>query len=83
MPVNLGNPVETSILEFAKTINKITGNQSGIVYHENERTSGDPQRRRPDISRATQVLGGWQPTVDLAAGLEKTITFFKKQLGVA
>ncbi|MBL8099048.1 MAG: SDR family oxidoreductase [Anaerolineales bacterium] len=80
-PVNIGNPVEMTILQFAEAINKITGNKAGIVYKD-ARSARDPQRRQPDISRAKQVLN-WQPQVDLEEGIRKTIPFFKKQLGLA
>lgn len=78
-PVNIGNPTETSILEFAKTINELTGNE-GIVFHHQQRGEGDPQRRRPDISRAKEILG-WEATVSLESGIKKTIPYFKEQLG--
>ena len=78
-PVNIGNPTETSILEFAKTINELTGNE-GIVFHHQQRGEGDPQRRRPDISRAKKVLG-WEAAVSLEDGIKKTIPYFKEQLG--
>lgn len=80
-PVNIGNPVETTILAFAETINRETGNRSGIVFKDNQRTEGDPQRRRPDISRAAALLD-WAPEVPLKAGLEKTIPYFKEKLGL-
>ncbi|MBL8091198.1 MAG: SDR family oxidoreductase [Anaerolineales bacterium] len=80
-PVNIGNPVEMTILQFAEAINKITGNKAGIVYKD-ARSARDPQRRQPDISRANQVLN-WQPQVDLEEGIRKTIPFFKQQLGLA
>jgi dTDP-glucose 4,6-dehydratase len=80
-PVNIGNPVETSILAFAETINRITANQAGIIFKENQRTEGDPQRRRPDISRAQETLG-WLPEVPLEEGIKKTIPYFKQQLGI-
>ncbi len=80
-PVNIGNPVETSILAFAETINRITGNQAGITFKENQRTEGDPQRRRPDISRAKEWLN-WSPVISLDEGIEKTIPYFKQQLGL-
>jgi dTDP-glucose 4,6-dehydratase len=79
MPVNIGNPVETTILEFAETINKITSNPAGVTYKPLERLAEDPQRRRPDISRANQILG-WEPQVSLAEGLEKTIPYFREKL---
>jgi dTDP-glucose 4,6-dehydratase len=79
-PVNLGNPDETSILEFAKTINSILGN-SGIIYEKKERGEGDPQRRQPDITRAREMLG-WEPKIDLSVGLKLTVPYFKGQLGI-
>jgi len=80
-PVNIGNPVESSILEFAKTINNLTGNQADITYHPQLRGEGDPQRRRPDITRAKSVLD-WQPKVLFEEGLQKTIPYFKQQLEI-
>ncbi|MFU8771901.1 MAG: UDP-glucuronic acid decarboxylase family protein [Anaerolineales bacterium] len=80
-PVNIGNPVETTILEFAHTINDLTGNQAGVVFKPKQRGSGDPQRRQPDISRALEVLS-WQPEVSLDDGLTKTIQYFKEKLGL-
>ncbi len=80
-PVNIGNPVETTILEFANTINYLTGNQAGIVFKSSLRGEGDPQRRRPDISRAVESLG-WQPKVTLEEGLLRTIPYFKEKLGL-
>jgi len=81
MPVNIGNPVEMSILEFAKKINQATGNKSEITY-VNARSSRDPQRRRPDITRAKEILH-WEPKVDLEQGIERTIPYFKEKLGLA
>ncbi len=80
-PVNIGNPVETTILEFAETINKLTGNEE-IVFLDQERGQGDPQRRRPDISRAETALK-WEPKVSLEDGIRRTIPYFKEQLGLA
>jgi len=80
-PVNIGNPVETSILEFANTINQLTGNRAGIVFKEGDRGEGDPQRRQPDITRARNILG-WEPKIDLEAGILKTIPYFKQKLGI-
>ena len=73
-PVNIGNPNELSILEFAKIVNGLTGNAGGIVYRQ-ERIQGDPQTRQPDITRARTVLG-WEPRVPLQEGLERTIRYF-------
>src|SRR4030066_1822191 len=72
LPVNIGNPAELTILEFAEKINKIVGNAAGIVYKEAERLESDPQRRRPDITRAQTILGG-EPHIDLEEGLRKKI----------
>lgn len=77
-PVNLGNPHEVSILEFAQLINRITGNQAGIVFQD-KRIQGDPARRRPDITRARTVLG-WEPVVPLEEGLQRTIAWFKERM---
>jgi dTDP-glucose 4,6-dehydratase len=81
MPVNIGNPVEMTILQFAETINKLTGNPAGLTYVD-ARSARDPQRRRPDITRAQTILN-WEPKVDLAEGLARTIPYFKQKLGIA
>jgi dTDP-glucose 4,6-dehydratase len=81
MPVNIGNPVEMTILDFAKTINQLTGNKADITYVD-ARSSRDPQRRRPDISRAKEILD-WEPKVNLVEGLKRTIPYFKQKLGLA
>jgi len=78
-PVNMGNPIETSILEFAYIINRLTDNNAGVKFISDERTEDDPQRRQPDISRAREVLG-WEPVIDLAEGLSWTIDFFAGRL---
>jgi len=80
-PVNIGNPVETTILEFARVINRLTGNTAGIVYLPNQRGEGDPQRRQPDISRARQILG-WEPKINLEEGILRTIPYFRQKLGL-
>ena len=71
-PVNIGNPHETSILDFATLINEICENPAGIAMHYAEGLGDDPQRRQPDISLARKLLG-WEPQVDLREGLSKTI----------
>lgn len=81
LPVNIGNPVEMTILQFAEAINKITGNTAGIVYKD-ARSARDPQRRQPDIKRAKDILD-WKPKVDLEEGIRRTIPFFKQKLGLA
>jgi dTDP-glucose 4,6-dehydratase len=76
-PTNIGNPNEISILEFAKAINLITDNPAGIKIVAGARTQGDPQQRKPDISKAKRVLN-WEPKVKLEDGLHKTIEYFAK-----
>ncbi len=78
-PVNLGNPVEMTIAQLAEAVNRMTGNSAGTTVLPDRRGQGDPQQRRPDISRAVQVLG-WRPAVDLEAGLQRTIEDFRKRL---
>jgi len=80
-PVNIGNPVETTILDFAYQINEQTGNQAGVVFKANQRGKGDPQRRQPDISKAQRILD-WEPKIDLKEGLKRTIPYFKERLGL-
>ena len=81
LPVNLGNPVELTILEFAQQINQIVGNKAGIVFEPGDRLESDPQRRRPDIQRARGILG-WEPAYSLEDGLFKTIPYFRQKLGL-
>jgi len=80
-PVNIGNPDEMTILQFAEAINRITGNKGGITFMEDARSSRDPQRRQPDITRAKDTLN-WEPKVDLDEGIRRTIPFFKQKLGI-
>jgi dTDP-glucose 4,6-dehydratase len=82
MPVNVGNPRETTILEFAELINRLVGNPAGIVFKPALRLGDDPQRRQPDITRARQILG-WEPVVPLEEGLMRTIPYFRQKLGLA
>ncbi len=77
-PVNIGNPTELSILEFAEVINRLTGNQAGIVF-VNKRIADDPQTRQPDITKARALLG-WNPQVLLEEGLTKTIEYFRNRI---
>ncbi len=78
-PINLGNSTETTILDFAETINKLTDNQAGLEFKPQQRGEGDPQRRQPDISRARKVLG-WEPKVSLRDGIKLTIPYFVEKL---
>jgi dTDP-glucose 4,6-dehydratase len=73
-PVNLGNPVEVTILQFAERIKALTGSKSEIVFRP--LPEDDPKVRQPDITRAKAILG-WEPKVGLDAGLQKTIEYFK------
>ncbi|GAB1421561.1 SDR family oxidoreductase [Anaerolineales bacterium] len=78
-PVNIGTTREISMAEFATIVNKVTGNQAGIIFKEQERIIGDPQTRRPNIDRAREVLK-WDPVVSLEDGLRKTVEYFKTVL---
>jgi len=73
-PVNLGNPREMTILEFAEHIRAMTGAKSEIVYEP--LPEDDPKQRRPDISKAKSVLG-WEPRVPLEDGLRETVAYFQ------
>ncbi len=75
-PVNIGNPNEMSILEFAKVVNMLTDNPAGIIFKKQDRIEGDPQTRQPDITRARKLLG-WEPRVALHEGLQRTIRYFE------
>ena len=77
LPVNLGNPHEITVLDFAKKVLGLTGSKSSIVYKP--LPEDDPQVRQPDISRAKELLG-WKPQVPLEAGLTKTIQYFSDRL---
>jgi len=80
-PVNLGNPQEMTILEFAHKVLEVTGSSSGItfVHPTDERTKDDPKVRCPDITRAREVLG-WEPKVLLEEGLRRTVAYFRERL---
>lgn len=73
-PVNLGNPREMTILEFAKRIRQLTGTSSELVYRP--LPEDDPKQRKPDIGKARQLLG-WEPRVTLEEGLQPTIEYFR------
>lgn len=77
LPVNIGNPHEMTVLDFAKKIIELTGSKSVIAYKP--LPEDDPQVRQPDISKARALLG-WEPKVDLAEGLIKTIEYFRLKL---
>jgi dTDP-glucose 4,6-dehydratase len=73
-PVNIGNPTEWTMLEFAREIIRVTGSRSKIVFRP--LPQDDPRQRRPDIGRARELLG-WAPRVPLAEGIVKTIEYFR------
>jgi dTDP-glucose 4,6-dehydratase len=77
MPVNLGNPHEMTVLEFARLIRELTGSRSEIVFLP--LPEDDPKQRRPDVARARAVLG-WAPRTPLEEGLRRTIEAFRRQL---
>ncbi len=78
LPVNIGNPIEMTILDFAREVIEATGSSSKIrfVQPEDERIKDDPKQRRPDISKARRILN-WEPQVDLAEGLRETVAYFR------
>ncbi len=77
-PINVGNPVERTMLEFAQEILKATGSASPII-HVALPTADDPKQRRPDITKARTLLG-WEPHIPLEEGLKATIAYFKTKL---
>lgn len=76
-PINLGNPKEMTVLEFAELVIKLTGSQSDIIFQK--LPVDDPKIRQPNIARAKEILN-WQPKVTLEEGLKKTIEYFKEKL---
>ena len=79
-PVNIGNPNETTIRDFALLINELTGNEAGTITLFAEGLGDDPQKRQPDITRARELLN-WEPQVDLRSGLRETIAYFQTKIG--
>jgi dTDP-glucose 4,6-dehydratase len=77
-PVNIGNPAEITILQFADEVKKLAGAKSEIVFKP--LPQDDPKIRQPDITRAKQLLG-WEPKVGRAEGMKRTMDFFRKKLG--
>ena len=75
-PVNIGNPGEMTIIDFANIINTLIDNPAGLVFKPSERIEGDPQTRQPNITRARKLLG-WEPKVPLHDGLQRTIRYFE------
>lgn len=77
-PVNIGNPQELTVLEFARRIIELTGSESKVAFKP--LPVDDPKVRQPDITLARQLLG-WEPKVSLREGLDKTIAYFRDKLG--
>ncbi|MGC9346954.1 MAG: UDP-glucuronic acid decarboxylase family protein [Anaerolineae bacterium] len=82
-PMNIGNPSEITIVDFAKLVIEVTGSNSDITFvvPEDERTRDDPKQRCPDITRARELLG-WSPQVALREGLKRTTAYFRQRLGI-
>lgn len=74
-PVNIGNPVEFSMLELAENVIELTGSRSKIIHLP--LPQDDPMKRKPDIKLAKEKLGGWEPKIQLKEGLKKTINYFE------
>ena len=79
MPVNIGNPSEITIKQFAEEICRLTGVELKVEYQPLPKD--DPQKRQPDITKAKEVLG-WEPQVDRAEGLKRTLEYFKEKIPV-
>lgn len=77
LPVNIGNPAEITLQQFAEEVQALTGTQSKIIYEP--LPQDDPKQRQPDITKAKSILG-WEPKVDRAEGLRRTLEYFKEAL---
>jgi dTDP-glucose 4,6-dehydratase len=77
-PVNLGNPAEITIREFAEEVRRLAGSRSEVVFKP--LPQDDPKVRQPDITRARQLLG-WEPKVGRDEGLRRTMDYFRRKLG--
>lgn len=80
-PVNIGNPLDTTILDFANMVQELTNTRSEIIHTNptDDRVTDDPKVRRPDISKARRILD-WEPNVKLVDGLARTIDFYRKRV---
>jgi len=76
-PVNIGNPTEMTMLDFARLVIRLTGSKSKITHKP--LPQDDPRQRQPDITRARKWLG-WEPLVPLEQGLQKTIHYFRPRI---
>ena len=81
MPVNIGNPFETSVKDFARLINELCDIHAGLSINASERLGDDPERRQPDITRARTILG-WAPRVSIREGLTDTIAYLREKLSI-
>jgi nucleoside-diphosphate-sugar epimerase len=77
LPVNLGNPLELTMLEFAERISRLVGTKAQIVHQP--LPSDDPKRRQPNIAKAKKALD-WEPKVSLEDGLRETVEYFRSRL---
>ena len=77
-PINIGNPTERTMLEFAQEIKALTNSPSEIIFQP-LLTADDPKQRKPDITKARTLLG-WEPKIDLEEGLKRTIEYFQKRI---
>jgi len=77
LPVNIGNPQEITILEFAERVRELTGNKVSLAFRP--LPQDDPKRRRPDITKARTLLH-WEPKVGLEEGLKLTLAYFEKRV---
>jgi len=77
LPVNIGNPTEMTILEFAKAVISLCGSRSKIIFEP--LPVDDPKVRQPDITKARTLLG-WEPKIELSVGLERTLAYFRRRL---
>ena len=77
MPVNVGNPAEITLLDFAKEVIALTGSKSKIIYQP--LPQDDPKQRQPNITKARELLG-WEPKIDRHEGLKRTLEYFKKHI---
>jgi dTDP-glucose 4,6-dehydratase len=80
LPTNVGNPSEFTVLEFAHLVKKLTNSKSEIVFEP--LPQDDPKQRKPDITKAREVLG-WEPKIELEEGLTKTLEYFQTRLATA
>ena len=75
--INLGNPNEFTMLQLAEAVQRLVG--SSLPLRFEPLPTDDPKQRRPDIAKAQRLLGGWEPKVQLAEGLARTLAYFRNQ----